>query len=113
MRKIILTASSLACAIALAALLAACKADDAGHKTTSAQTSAPTQAATSPEAARRITVAELQQKLEEGEVVIYDTRPKSAYDTEHIKGSLLMPYSDVAGRAGELPKDKLIVFYCT
>ena len=62
---------------------------------------------------RRVTVAELQSMLEEGRAVVYDTRAKTAYDAEHIKGSLSMPYDEVMNRAGELPKDKTLVFYCT
>ena len=45
--------------------------------------------------------------------VVYDTRAKSSYDAEHIKGALSMPSGEVADRTGELPKDKTIVFYCT
>jgi rhodanese-related sulfurtransferase len=36
-----------------------------------------------------------------------------AYDAEHIKGALSLPHEEVANRAGELSKDKTLVFYCT
>ena len=65
------------------------------------------------EEARRVTVDELKKMLDAGKAVVYDTRPKTAYDAEHIKGSLSMPSEQVAAHTEELPKDKTIVFYCT
>lgn len=117
MRKLFLAAVAAAC-VAAAVLLAACKATDTAGNLRAGSTALnspaqPVQAANPADAAPRITVAELQQKLEKGGVVIYDTRAKSAYDQEHIKGALSMPTGEVANRTGELPKDKLIVFYCT
>jgi Rhodanese-like domain len=116
MRKLFLTAVVSACAAA--ALLAGCKATDTAGNLNASSTAVnspaqPQQAANPSEAAARITVAELKQKVDAGEVAIYDTRAKSAYDQEHIKGALSMPSNEVAARTGELPKDKLIVFYCT
>ena len=118
MRKLFLTGTAAACAAA-ALLVAACKATDtAGNLSDAAPAWHPpaqpaAQAANPADAARRITVAELKQKLDAGEAVVYDTRAKTAYDQEHIKGALSMPSNEVANRTGELPKDKLIVFYCT
>lgn len=125
--------SKLAAATALAAAAAvfgACRADDtsggpgasqAASRNTSTVTVSNTAAKPSPsvvaqtpaEDARRVTADELKKMLDSGKAVVYDTRAKSAYDAEHIKGSLSMPFNEVAERAGELPKDKLIVFYCT
>jgi len=117
MRKLFLTALAAACAAA-AVLLDGCKATDTAGNLRAASTAVnapaqPVQAANPADAAPRITPAELREKLERGEAVVYDTRAKTAYDQEHIKGALSMPSGEVAGRAGELPKDKLIVFYCT
>ena len=112
MRKLFLTATVGALAAA-ALLVAACKATDtAGNLSASAARSNAAPSATPADAARRVTIAELQKMLEDGEAVVYDTRPKGDYDTSHIKGSLSLPLAEVANRAGELPKDKLIVFYC-
>ena len=112
MRKLFLAA--LAGASATALLLAACKATDtAGNLNSNKAQAAATQPANPAEEARRVTVAELQKMLDGGEAAIYDTRPKSQYDTEHIKGALSMPSGEVSNRVGELPKDKTIVFYCT
>lgn len=115
MRKLFLAGAAAACAAA-AVLLAGCRATDtAGNLnfTATSNIAPPAQAANPAEGARRITVAELKEKLDAGEAVVYDTRAKTAYDQEHIKGALSMPSGEVAGRTGELPKDKLIVFYCT
>lgn len=114
---------------AAAAIFGACRADDtsgasqAASKTATVNTSAVTNTAAKPspsvvaqapaEEARRVTVEELKKLLDSGKAVVYDTRAKAAYDAEHIKGSLSMPSNEVADRAGELPKDKTIVFYCT
>jgi 3-mercaptopyruvate sulfurtransferase SseA len=113
-RLFIQTALGLAVA---ALLLAACKASDsAGNSradSAASQTAAKPAQAQAPSDARRVTVAELQKMIEDGEAVIYDTRAKGAYDREHIKGSRSMPYGEVDSRVAELPKDKTIVFYCT
>jgi activator of HSP90 ATPase len=120
MRKLFLTA--LAGAFAAALLLAGCKATDtAGNSNTGASagvikasaTAPPTNTANPADEARRVTVDELKKMLDAGQAVVYDTRAKSAYDQEHIKGALSMPAGEVSGRINELPKDKTIVFYCT
>ena len=89
MRKLFLTAVVGALAAA-ALLLAACKATDtAGNQSaTAAQpTTAQPASAAAGDNARRVTIAELQKMLEDGEAVVYDTRAKGDYDTEHIKGA--------------------------
>ena len=106
---------------ALAALLGACKATDTSGGLSGvaagpqAKTSAPATSTTEVNAdgVRRVTVAELQKLLDDGNTVIYDTRARTAYDAEHIKGSLSMPFDEVSKRAGELPREKTLVFYCT
>jgi 3-mercaptopyruvate sulfurtransferase SseA len=65
------------------------------------------------EEARRITVDEARKALTEGTAVLVDVRAAEAYQSEHAKGALSIPLDDVAARAGELPKDKLIITYCT
>jgi 3-mercaptopyruvate sulfurtransferase SseA len=111
-RKLFITAV-LACAAA-AVLLAACKATDtAGNSAASSPGSKLDHVNVPPDGARRVTVAELQKMLDDGEAVIYDTRAKGSYEQEHIKGALSMPSSDVDSHASELPKDKTLVFYCT
>ncbi|HEX8353195.1 MAG TPA: rhodanese-like domain-containing protein [Pyrinomonadaceae bacterium] len=109
---------------ASAALLGACKAADTAGDTsaaTAASKRAPSPAANAPtgttevhaDGARRVGPAELQKMVEGGRVAIYDTRTKASYDQEHIKGALSMPSEEVESRAGEFPRDRTLVFYCT
>jgi hypothetical protein len=116
-------------ALAAAALLGACKATDtAGNANTSAgltaskaskpngtgATGAPTGTTTvHADGVRRLSVEELRKLVAAGEVVLYDTRSKMQYDEEHIEGARSMPQNEVEARAGELPRDKTLVFYCT
>ena len=136
MVKRLLIPAALGLAAASAALLGACKAGDTGGNTgagasASASKPATTSNPTSNTAAtlstsaptgttevhadgvRRVGVAELQKMVAGGNVVLYDTRAKAQYDQEHIKGALSMPHNEVEARAGELPRDKTLVFYCT
>jgi 3-mercaptopyruvate sulfurtransferase SseA len=73
---------------------------------------APAAAATE-ETARRIPAAEARQALAKGEAVLVDVRNKEAYEASHAQGALSIPLSDLGSRAGELPKKKLVVTYCT
>lgn len=122
MRRLFLTTLA-ACALAAAALLllGACKATDTAGNINAVQpqpnapqanTAPPAQPAYNADAVRRVTIPELQKMLADGEAVVYDTRPKDQYDRGHIKDALSFPFADAANRAGELPKDKLLVFYC-
>jgi 3-mercaptopyruvate sulfurtransferase SseA len=120
-------AALAALAAAAAALFGACRADDvavnpqasggasqAASKNASSAQPAPSVVAQAPaEEARRVTVEELRKMLDEGKAVVYDTRPKAAYEQEHIKGAVSMPSNEVASRSGELAKGKSLVFYCT
>lgn len=63
-----------------------------------------------------ITIHELKGMLDQGEsVLILDTQPKAIFEKVHIKGAISLPWKtritlqDVSG----LPRDKLIVTYCT
>ena len=118
MKRKFLIPASLALA-ASAALLGACKATDtAGNLNVGASRAAGKSAATGTtevhaDGVRRVGPAELKEMVDEGRAVVYDTRAKATYDYEHIKGALSMPHEEVEKRAGELPRDKTLVFYCT
>ena len=62
--------------------------------------------------ARRIPVDEAFALARQGRVVFVDVRGADAYQQGHIRGARLIPEAEIAGRVGELPKDKLIVTYC-
>ena len=75
---------------------------------------APPNVATNPaDAARRISAEELHDLYEKGKVLIVDTRNEPSYKQSHIKGAILIPANEFATRSGELPRDKMIVTYCT
>jgi rhodanese-related sulfurtransferase len=48
-----------------------------------------------------------------GEAVVVDVRAKLAWDGSHAEGALSIPSAEIGTRLAELPKDKLIVAYCT
>jgi predicted sulfurtransferase len=66
-----------------------------------------------PDDARRIKADELHDLWTKGDVLIIDTRAESAYKDEHIKGSISIPSGTLKDKMAELPKNKMIVAYCT
>ena len=76
--------------------------------------SAPTPAPqTAPaETARRVSIEEALAASERSQAVFVDVRAADAYQQGHIRGALLMPESEIAQRAKELPRNKLIITYC-
>jgi predicted sulfurtransferase len=76
---------------------------------------APTSTAPPPagDNARRITPAELKDEIAKNDVVIIDVRGEAAYKQGHIKGSRQIPATEILAHVDELPKDKLIVTYCS
>jgi 3-mercaptopyruvate sulfurtransferase SseA len=110
----------LLCALAVvvlvaAAMIAGCNGtDQTGSGSGKGNSSAPgTARNTPPDNVRRVTIAELRDMLDQGKAVVVDVRGDEAYKQEHIKGALDIPEAQLISRAGELPKDKLIVLYCS
>jgi hypothetical protein len=62
---------------------------------------------------RRVTTAELQDLLAKNQAVVIDVRTESSYNAGHIRGARLIPEADIPNHLSELPKDKLIVTYCS
>jgi 3-mercaptopyruvate sulfurtransferase SseA len=104
--------------IVAAALLLACNSHEGeitklpGSQSKSG-TPQPQQVHNPADDARRITAEELYEMYQKNEVLIVDTRNDAAFKQSHIKGAILIPSNEVAGRLGELPKDKFIATYCT
>ena len=63
--------------------------------------------------ARRISPQELLQLVKKGQAIVVDVRSEEAYKAGHIKGAWLIPAADIANRADELPRNKLIATYCS
>lgn len=64
-------------------------------------------------AAPRITVAEAKKAVDAGKALLVDVRSAQAFQMEHAKGAVNIPVSEVSTRAGELPRDKQLITYCT
>jgi 3-mercaptopyruvate sulfurtransferase SseA len=94
-------------------VLTAC--NSAELKTAKTSPVAPAQTAPPPPAdgARRITVTELKDMLARNEAVVIDVRNQASYDAGHIRGAKLIPEAEVVNHSDELPKNKLIVTYCS
>ena len=62
---------------------------------------------------RRITPAEAREAFEKGKAIIVDVRGEDAYNAGHVKGARLIPLNDILARITELPRDKMIITYCS
>jgi len=96
-------------------LVAACNSKDSVVPQTvqNPQTQPQTAQTPAPDDARRITAEELHKLWEKNNVLIIDTRAESAFKDEHIKGAISVPSNDVGNKIDELPRNKMIVAYCT
>jgi 3-mercaptopyruvate sulfurtransferase SseA len=115
-------ALKLMMAMSVLAILVACNSQDGsrgsvGDTATKAPTPKTSQTAQPPQnslnTARRITADELHRLWQKDEVLIVDTRNEPSFKQGHIRGAILIPHSEFASRADELPKSKMIVTYCT
>lgn len=68
---------------------------------------------TQPTEAKRIGVQEAQQKVASGTAILVDVRDAQSYAFQHAQGAVSIPLAEVAARAGQLPKDRQIITYCT
>ena len=62
---------------------------------------------------RRITPAEAREAVAKGKAIIVDVRGEDSYNAGHIKGARWINLNDIGSRAGELPRDKIIITYCS
>jgi len=61
----------------------------------------------------RISLKESKVKLDKGQAVLIDVRSKESYDQAHAGGALSIPEEQIDARLSELPRDKLLILYCT
>ncbi|SET45847.1 metalloregulator ArsR/SmtB family transcription factor [Paenibacillus sp. NFR01] len=59
-----------------------------------------------------VTLEELKERLDSGEVVLLDVRPKDEYEAGHIPGAVSIPIRELADRLATLPRKTRIVAYC-
>jgi rhodanese-related sulfurtransferase len=62
---------------------------------------------------RRLTPQESKAALDRGEAVIVDVRTQASFTSLHITGARHIPLAEIAARTNELPRDKLVVTYCS
>ncbi len=62
---------------------------------------------------RRVTPAEARAAVEKDQAIIVDVRGEESFKAGHVKGALWIPVNDIASRAGELPRGKMIITYCS
>src|SRR5436189_3644579 len=60
----------------------------------------------------QVSVAELEERLARGEVVVLDVRPEPEYRAGHIPGAQSVPLPALASLAPKLPRRRQIVAYC-
>jgi 3-mercaptopyruvate sulfurtransferase SseA len=101
-------------ALVLGAVLIACNSKDAKLNGQSAgATPTPGAHAAPNDGVRRITTVELRDALAKGEAIVVDVRTEAAFKEGHVKGASLIQTNQILSKSGELPQDKLIVFYCS
>lgn len=95
-----------------AAVFAACNAVDHSANTKPAQLPAGSDVVYA-DGARRVTADEMNEMVKNGQAIIVDVRNQAAYDAGHIPGSKLIPAGEILNHLNELPRDKMIVTYCS
>ena len=92
--------------------LSACNSAEQTNKSGPIVSASP--AASAPnDGVRRVTTTELQNLLANNEAFVVDVRNEASYNAGHIRSAKLIPEADIPNRLGELPKNKLIVTYCS
>ena len=103
-KKIILTVTVI---ILTAAVLSGCIQKTNKEQTEATQVNIGTYYQISQDEAKRI-------MDEESDYIIVDAREQSEYDEGHIKGAIVIPYTEIKQKAEELlpNKTQLILVYC-
>ena len=62
---------------------------------------------------KTIPIGEVDYYIEnEYDMMLIDLRNAASYQRAHLNGAVNIPYEEMERRVSELPKDKLLVFYC-
>ena len=94
-------------------VLTACNSAEWRNAKTSPVAPAPVAQPSTSDGARRVTITELRDMLDRNEAVVIDVRNEASYNAGHIRGAKLIPEAEVVNHIDELPKNKLIVTYCS
>lgn len=93
-------------------VLTACNSAEWRDARNSPLTPAPAPSAPS-DGIRRVTVAELKDLIAKDGAMVIDVRNQASFNMGHITGARLIPEAEVANHVDELPKNKLVVTYCS
>src|SRR5262245_29740179 len=89
-------------------------ATTAGSSAAQSTTAIPPPNQNAEEKIPRVKVEEAKKLVAEGKAIIIDVRGADAYKASHIKGALDVPLTKLnEGEFKDLPKDKLIIAYCS
>jgi 3-mercaptopyruvate sulfurtransferase SseA len=110
MRHII---SLFAVAVLGLGVLTACNSADVKTARTLSGAPPPATAPAPADGVRRVTVTELRDLLAKNEAVVIDVRNEASFNVGHIRGAKLIPEAEVLNHIDELPRNKLIVTYCS
>ena len=100
--------------IAVAAVIfAACNAVDHTVSSNTKPAPSPGSDAVYADGARRVTADELVKMMKNNEAVVIDVRNQASYDLGHIPGSKLIPAGEILNHLNELPRNKMIITYCS
>ena len=62
---------------------------------------------------RRITPAEARAAIAQGKAIIVDVRGEDSYNAGHVKGARWINLNDIGSRVKDLPRNKMIITYCS
>ncbi|HUQ34193.1 MAG TPA: rhodanese-like domain-containing protein [Pyrinomonadaceae bacterium] len=63
--------------------------------------------------ARRITVLAAREAVDKGQAIVVDVRSEESYNAGHVKGARWINLNEIEARIKELPRDKMIITYCS
>ena len=97
-------------------------APEASGPLATAPVATPTQAAATPTASgplasaddvQRIAPLDAKALIDQGRAVLYDVRSAESYQAGHAAGAISLPEDQIQARLSTLPKDKILILYCT
>ncbi|MCR4386661.1 MULTISPECIES: ArsR/SmtB family transcription factor [Bacillus amyloliquefaciens group] len=59
-----------------------------------------------------VTLSELKERMEKGEILLLDVRPAEEYEKAHIPGAISIPIQELENKLSSLPPNCEVVAYC-